>query len=54
MHKMMKSTGIMVALGMVGVGTYMLMNKKMPISKMKKTLNSPYTMDSQKQSVKSN
>jgi len=53
MHKMMKSMGVMLGLGTMGFGMYMLMKDKMPDMKMKKTISSPYTCDSQKTCVKS-
>ena len=54
MHKMMKTMGVMMALGMSGVGVYMMMGGKMPKMKMKKLMNSPYTLGNTSSSVKSN
>jgi len=53
MNKMMKTVGSMMALGAAGYGVYMMMNQKMPKAKMKKTMKSPYTMDTSP-NVKSN
>lgn len=53
MKKMMKVVGGMITMTMAGYGAYEMMKQKMPKSKMKKTMKSPYTMN-QNSNVKSN
>ena len=45
MKKMMKVVGGMLTIGMAGYGTYEMMRRKMPKAKVKKTMKSPYTIN---------
>ena len=51
---MLKWMGGMATIGMAGYGAYQMVNKKMPKSKVKKMIHSPYVMDASGNNVKSN
>lgn len=45
MKNMMKVVGGMLTMGMAGYGVYEMIKQKMPKTKVKKTMKSPYTIN---------